>query len=482
MANQSLSSPPPMIQTQAGTFVPMSTSSRVVGDPKRFLLVIQYFNEDKAQAEELASLIADLERVRNKDVDVMIYGRFDATPFSPDLVTKLGLKFNSVTQLRCGRKDAKGYPFGSNGMFYELVTMLGQQIKYLNSYYAFLNLEPDCCPVGPGWLTRLIAEFQQTVNEGFYVLGHVHDNPTMHVNGVAVYAIDIWRRVPGGALGGGNPTIPFDLRQAKNLLPLAKDSALIWFEYRKATITPDELFAQPKGLPLALYHGVKDNSALEAVRAKHITFSSDRDFTRKTIFTFYNPQNETAGDEKALLALWRDGWTSRGWNPVVLRMAEAMKNGRYKAYREAVEKLPFIGDRFTWLNRWLRWLALDTVGGGFYADLNVLPAGLTPRALDGITGFETFDGPKAGLVFADKLATCAWLDQVLAYAMHEEDVEEGKPSVNDYTILAKGIASATVKSQKWVEAFGAPDFETFRAVRFSGAHRRPDMEKFLKLT
>lgn len=469
----------PMLQTQAGTLVQPAGQSKIQGAPRKFLLVLQYYQEDREQAEALASLIADLERIRNKDVDVLVFGRADSFPLSPDIIAKLTLKFNSVIQQKCTRKDAKGYPFGSNAMFYELVTMFGQQTRWLSQYYAFLNLEPDCCPTGPGWLLRLIAEFKSAENEGFGCLGFIHDNPTRHMNGVAVYAIDIWRRVPGGALGGGNPSITYDIRQAKNLLPLAKHTDSMHFEYKKVTISPEELFANES---LALYHGVKDESAREVVRSRHITFASDRDFSRKTIFTFYNPQNETSGDEKAMLALWRDGWTSRGWNPIVLRLVDAQKNGRYRSYVEAVEKFPFIGDKFSWLNRWLRWLALDTVGGGFYADLNVLPAAFTPRVLDGITGFESMDGAQASLFFADKVGTCSWLDKVLAYSLHDEDVQEGKPCVTDVTLLSREIADNAARTQKWVEIYGQPDYASFRAVKFTGMKKRSDMELFLKTT
>lgn len=469
----------PMLQTQAGTHVQASTRSQVQGAPKKFLLVLQYYQDDRDQAEALASLIADLERIRNKDIDLLVFSRSDAFPLSPDVISKLALKFNNVIQLRCTRREAKGYPFGSNAMFYELVTMFGQQPKWFTNYYAFLNLEPDCCPMGPGWLTRLIAEFRTAENEGFGCLGYIHDDPTRHMNGVAVYAIDIWRRVPGGGLSGGNPSIPYDIRQAKNLLPHAKHTDLMHFEYKKPTIGPEELFLNES---TALYHGVKDESAREAVRSRFITFASDRDFSRKTVFTFYNPQNETSGDEKAMLALWRDGWTSRGWNPVVLRLVDAQKNGRYRSYSEAVDKFPFIGDKFSSTNRWLRWMALDTVSGGFYADLNVLPASFTPRALDGIVGFESFDGAFASLFFADKSATCAWIDKVLAYSLHDDDLQEGRPCVTDGTILSREITDNSAKVQVWVKNYGDPDYLTFRAVKFPGMKRRADMETFLKMT
>lgn len=477
-----------MIRTQDGGFVRAASFSTGAIKPTRALLVMQYYDGDKEDAEAAMSLIADLERVRNKDVDVMICPRADAGPFDPDVLAKLRLKFNAVLIQKGTRTDAKGWPFGSNGMFYDLVTMFGQSQKWWGTYYAFLNLEPDCCPLSPGWFTKLLAEFRNASAEGSAVLGFIHDTPFRHVNGVAVYATDIWRRVPGGALGGGNPTIPFDLRHAKNLLPLARHTNLMKFSHRKPTITAAELYADPETV---LYHGVKDASAREIVRAKHITFSSDRDFTRKTVFTFFNPENElVAEEEKLQLKYWTEGWKSRGWNPVVLRMQEAMKNRNYAGLVAAVEKQPMIGDRHDWMNRWLRYLALDTAGGGLFADLNVLPADFGPSALNGNAGYIAL-ADEGAMFYADSEACAAMIGELMEYAVHDDDLLAGKPHVSDWTVIQRGIAAALIRSEKWTELYDAKDFETFRAVRFTdaacnrkgrGKRRSTAMEEFLKVS
>lgn len=457
--------------------------------PSRSLIVSQHYEGDKADAEEMLSLVADLERIKNKDVDILIYSRSDSGPFSPDVLAKLKLKFQNVTLMKCSRTDAKGWPFGSNGMFYDLVTMLGQSAKWYGEYFAFINLEPDCCPLCPGWFTKLTEEYKSRATS---ILGYIHDNPKRHVNGVAVYATDIWRRVPGGALGGGNPTIPFDLRHASNLLPLAQHTDLMRFQHRKPTITAEELYApSADGTVPVLYHGVKDSSAREIVRAKHITFSSDRDFTRKTVFTFFNPENEhVADEEKLMLKYWTEGWRSRGWNPVVLRMQEAMRNGRYAAFVAAVDKFPRIGDAHDWMNRWLRYLALDTVGGGLFADLNVLPAQFGPNALNGVQGYVAL-GDEGSMFYADVDAARAIVTELMEYPLHDDDLLAGKPHVGDWTVIQRQIGDGVLRSEKWTELVGEPDFETFRAVRFTdaainrkgrGKRRSTGMEEFLKNT
>lgn len=425
----------PMVRTQAGNYLPAASFGVAIGPQKKFLLVLQYFEGDRESAESLAQLIADLERIRSKNVDVLVYGRNDAMPFSPDTIGKLRLKFNKVIEQKCGRTDAKGYPFGSNGMFYEMVTMFGQQAQWLNNYYAFLNLEPDCCPLGPGWLGKLTEEFLLGVSEDKYALGYIHNEPVVHLNGVAVYSTDIWRRVPGGALGGGNPNITYDIRQAKNLMPFARHTTLMHFAYRKPTITHEELFVEG----VVLYHGVKDGSARELVRAKHITHSADRDASRKAIFTFFNPENELTNEEAInRLALWQQGWTTRGWNPVVLRAQEAMRNGRYTQIMEAVDKFPRLGNVHAWRNLWLRYLALDTVGGGLYSETHALPISFAPSELNGMKGFVSMAAWN-GVFYSDRAGLGLWFDEILNYAVQETDLLHRKPHVADFNVLQKFV-------------------------------------------
>jgi hypothetical protein len=260
------------------------------------------------------------------------------------------------------------------------------------------------------------------------------------------------------------------------------------FSHRKPTITAAELYADPE---VVLYHGVKDSSAREIVRAKHITFSSDRDFTRKTVFTFFNPENEHVADEEKLqLKYWTEGWKSRGWNPVALRMQEAMRNGRYAEFVAAVHKFPHIGDQHEWMNRWLRYLALDTVGGGLFTDLNVLPASFGPNALNGQQGLICL-GDEMSMFYADEEACRAWLQSLIDYDLHDDDLLAEKPHVSDWTVMQREIAGALVRSEKWTELYDAKEFETFRAVRFTdaainrkgrGKRRSTAMEEFLKMS
>lgn len=385
-----------MVRTAAGTMVPAQVGmSRKVAN-RRFLICIQYFDGDKEEAEDLGLLISELERIRNRDADVLIFGRADAQEYSRTVRDRLSAKFNKVMFERCRRNDAKSYPFGANAMFYDMVTKFAQTAPWPNDYFAFIPLEADCVPTRPGWIAELSKAYRMAELENKSAIGFVHDDPVRHLNGVAVYAIDIWRRVGTHKLTGGNPQVPYDIYHANNILPHAESSPLIKFKYRQPTITADELFGDNGP---AVYHGVKDSSAREAVRARYITGSEQRDLSNKTVFTFSNPTpGVNVEDEKAQVALWSDGWRSRGWNPIVLTMRDAKRHALFREFYTQVEKLPMAGEKEAAMNRFIRWLALDTMGGGLMVDSDVLPGNFRPESAPDRKTAVALASPKSDMI------------------------------------------------------------------------------------
>lgn len=467
--------PAGMVRMASGQLLPASSPSGS-GRPtsQKLLIVIQYYGGDQNEAEELGSLIADLERIRNHDADILIFARFDAPEFSRDVLRKLESKFDKVGFFRSRRKDATRYPFAPNQMFGDLVTLLGQVPPWRTDYYAFLNLETDCVPVHPGWITELANEYKIANAHGFFAVGHIHDNPTRHLNGVAVYATDIWGRVGGGRLTGADAQIPYDIYHANDLAQYAVDTPYITFYYQRPTITADELFkAHKHGVEPALYHGVKDGSARAAVRHKYIEHGEgSQDLAHKTVFTFYVPQlGQRAAENNIILNFWRDGWRSRGWNPVVMSLRDAVKNPRYQKFMDKIVKFPFVNDQQAHLNRFLRWLALDTMGGGLLTDFDVLPGQFTPkdnaRLANGICCYASDGDTKLSAMYLDAPNSKTWLDEIEAYDPQPADKIGDNPSVTDLTIWRSNPALNEQHSHPLVELFGQAEWKKAALVHFS---------------
>lgn len=514
---------PKMIRTGAGRMVPVSKpfgAQRPI--TKKFLVVIQHYDGDVEFAEELASLICDLERTRNHDADIMLVRRADSRQMSTTVISKLESKFDTVHYHRC-RRHAKGYPFSPNEMWYDLVMLMAQTAPYASDYYAFVNLEPDAVPTRPGWIGELIAAWKDANSEGKAAIGFIHDNPRRHMNGLAVYASDLYLRVGSRILMGGSPQVCFDIRHSASILPLAKASPLIHFHYRHSTTTPAEVFAEVNGVAPAIFHGVKDRSALIAVRDRHInmripappvsiplvgslegsSFTGADAFNaivkehtedvravmapaappapvaRSNVYTYYHKLTGTTYETQAILDLWRKGWVTRGWNPIILTYADAVKNAKFEDFEAALAKLPCAGaDRKRWAHQFYRWLALDSAGGGLLTDYDVLPGDFTPAQFEPVNGWSTstwfFRQADGGDIFGAFLSESAglpeWIEHVMNYDAQPDDLQGDQPHVTD-SMMANHYLHG--------KSHAAADLAHFDSERVGKGRKSLAMEKFL---
>ena len=481
--------------------VPAQTDigNRQVQKAKKFLICLLYHNGDVDMAEQVASLITDIERVRVRDVDFLLVKRHDAREISTSVRAKLDSKFDQVRTHICRQRDGRGWPFGCNSMAYDLFALLGGDPAFRSDYYAFVLLEPDCVPTRPGWIGELIHEWKHADAEGFGAIGFIHNKPKRHLNGVAVYASDFARRVGGEKMRGGSAQIPWDVRHAESVLPLAKPSALIDFKWRRDTITPEELFATGA----ALYHGVKDRSALIAVRDRHINMklpalvvpSALHDVlaaaihpdkfappvetppppveTAKStnVYTYFHKLTGTTIENQTILDLWRKGWATRGWNPIILTFADAVKNPKFPDFEEALAKLPCATDRKRWVHQFYRWLALDSKGGGLMVDYDVLPGDFTPTSIaeNGVRVFRDHEASEMFGAYQNKGAIETWIKHILIYDAQPSDLLEDKPHVDDDDIM---------------RAMHKPEAVPSNLTHFTGVVRGTDrksvaMERFL---
>lgn len=484
---QPMSSAPAMARMADGTYVPASQPSRVLhGNHQKLLIFLQYYEGDKTEAEELGSLIADLERVRNHAADIMVFRRFDASEFSSAVLQKLRDKFDNVYFETSRRRDAKGYPFGPNQMWSDIVTLMGQVPRWRDNYYAFIPLESDCTPLRPNWIGELIQEFKLAKSKNYAAVGHIHSNPIEHLNGVAVYDSNLWKIVGGNRLNGSDPQVAYDLFHRKSILPIAYDTPLVMMEYQRPTITAEDLFKPWKnGLVPAMFHGVKDDSARAAVRARWVTFSEEKDISNRTVFTYEHqrPNNPTVSTK---YELWRDAWKSRGWNPVKLTLRDAVRNPRYAAVMKAVEKMQFLNAQTETVARLVRWVALDSMGGGLMTDPEVLPNMVfsdQSKRVPGVMSSDDAMGILAG--YFDRASLTEYLDALQKYEANPD--ERLLAPELDVFRACKGFKKAKPK----VAVYGQDNWRSFPLVSFSQAEMQRIgshgtslqlMEKFLRET
>ena len=443
---------------------------------KKLLIVIQYWDGDMAQVEKQIDLICDLERFKNNNVDVMLYGRRDAKMFQVGSISKLQSKFGVVHQQKCRRIGTNGYPYGANEMFYDLCHMMSEK-PWVDQYFAFLNLESDCCPTKPGWTHDLSVAFLEAAADDKVMIGHYCKNHTLpHMNGVGVYSCEKTVKL-FGVVAGGPANAAYDIHWAKKIVPAGKDVPEIFLDFNRKTITPDELFAPRKdGLTPVLYHGVKDDSAFNAVRDEHIVGGA-RDAGKNTVYTFFEQVPELDVNENhRQIDIWKNAWRSRGWKPVVLNLDDARRHKDFEKYNEAFKKLPTVNPKQYELNCFLRWLALDAVGGGFMTDYDMLPRSFIPRDLEEFQKEPRVSILQASVdggtvvpaaVFARGPALASMIAALASYKPSKKDVEGVRPHVSDQNILCSLVGSEWMSAQGIVSEFGEQCWESAPLVHFA---------------
>ena len=95
------------------------------------------------------------------------------------------------------------------------------------------------------------------------------------------------------------------------------------------------------------------------------------------VFTYYSP---CAGlpPQGGVLERWMDSWSGAGFEPVVLDRSHAERHPRYAELLPVFKSYPTVNPAEYELACYLRWLALDAVGGGLMSDYDVMNVALYP--------------------------------------------------------------------------------------------------------
>lgn len=192
------------------------------------ILNIQFWNGDKDQAMKLARLIADLQLVKRDDVSILFTARYDST-HDRDTIAYVSHKF-PVHEYTC-KRVAKGWPNGPNQMMGESYSHCVESVrsgKMKGDCVMFI--ESDCVPLSVDWLDKLIFEYRASgkmVSGAWLTKG---DCNVEHVNGNMIMSLLFWKRCR--EIFNPNPKYGWDALFARQILPVAHPSRLIWSDYQ----------------------------------------------------------------------------------------------------------------------------------------------------------------------------------------------------------------------------------------------------------
>ena len=242
---------------------------------KKILACLQYYSGDQAIARQVARLIADLEPDKSKYADFMFAMRWDGQ-HDMETVQYVARKFDQVHTFKSERKNT-GWPSAPNNLALETYGRFCLRIRQkLWDYAALLLIEPDCVPLTRDWLKQLHEEWHEREQ---LVLGFMYGSsahPVQHINGNCLISPRFQKVCPD--FHASPATVGWDVRHAPAMLRHGRASRLIWNDYARQSISCEELFAahhyaddhplHGRDIFPVLFHGVKDDSALRAVREK----------------------------------------------------------------------------------------------------------------------------------------------------------------------------------------------------------------------
>ncbi len=224
----------------------------------KFLILLQFWDGDKAKAMRLAKFIADLEPCFRTDVDFVFVARFDCE-HDHDTIRYVNEKFRVdwITTHTCWT----GWPGGPNAMALDTLEWLAANRK---DALGALLIEPDCVPLNANWLNILIEDWRVGLEHDRWIMGAWRNSGGAHghINGNCVVRTDLAKLIPLRDIVG--PDLAWDCA-------IADWVRMNWFVtdrikncFDSVNATAKDLFWTEIGMkPHVLVHGFKDSSAYD---------------------------------------------------------------------------------------------------------------------------------------------------------------------------------------------------------------------------
>ncbi|MCK9587825.1 MAG: hypothetical protein M0Q93_00515 [Terrimicrobiaceae bacterium] len=244
---------------------------KTVGFDRGSLLVcLPFWDGDWEQARKVALLLSDLLPEKQKDCELMFVSRFDAKQADTTVVMHCMEKFANVYS-RKSRRRGVGFPMGCNELAFDIFDHVSYSHSLFPQVRCILIVESDCVMLTRTWSQELFTAWKFAELDGKSICGNlIPGNATggpWHVNAVSMYSWDIVKKIP--QLIGAPGTAGWDYYHGPHTTPYAVDTPLIYMDYKRSSISATELFKVRKKRQVpVLYHGVKDDSAIQAVRKK----------------------------------------------------------------------------------------------------------------------------------------------------------------------------------------------------------------------
>lgn len=225
------------------------------------LICLPFWKGDQPQAIELCRIMAGLQAGHaGHTAHVMLINRQDCR-MDPNMIKIISAKFNTFTFK--SPSALRGWPGGCNGMFG--TTMIHISNNFSKNYECIYWLEPDCVPIRPNWFWDLVLEWRKRHPKAL-IVGSRSDcdgnGKGDHISGASLYHPNIARLMPYLTTCDGTA---WDYLHREKIVANGGHTNLIQQRYHQRGL-PAGVIEEPG---VSVIHGVKDNSIINAVKAKY---------------------------------------------------------------------------------------------------------------------------------------------------------------------------------------------------------------------
>ncbi len=234
---------------------------------EKILLALQFWDGDKAQAMNLARLIADLEPRHSDKADFLFVSRFDCA-HDMETVKHVSKKFNVHTYIN--RQRGQMWPHGCNSLWFGTMDWIFSygEADRIPPYKAILTFEADCAPLAPNWITELSREWDKAKVK---VLGALLKAPGEHVNGNALFSGDkAFLKWISRDIGGCTPHGGWDYILAPEFKRRGWANSNLFRSWWNTKTVSQETFQDLSKQGAVFFHGCKDESLLGHVRRRFL--------------------------------------------------------------------------------------------------------------------------------------------------------------------------------------------------------------------
>ncbi len=184
------------------------------------------------------------------------------------------------------------------------------------------------------------------------------------------------------------------------------------------------------------------------------------------VYTYFEPDPKLKANQwDDLLRIWANSWKASGWEPRIIGHSTAVMSPLYGALREKANQFPTVNPKIYEVSCFLRWCAAHALGGGLFADSDVICRHSDPFDTHGNLTVHDRDC-STSVVSGSGAAFGDMINRFLNYHPNRLDVAYGRPHVSDMTIMQN---FPDPRSNKCV-AFGMPGWRDSELVHFaSGA-------------